>query len=329
MAGLSRDGRILRLLLGAQGYLSGERVGEELGVSRAAVGKAVDGLRDLGFVIEARSHQGYRLLSEPDAVLPCRVEARREQAVLGQPLVHFTSIDSTNLEARRRAEGHAPSGLCLVAEHQSAGRGRLDRRWSAPPGTCLLFSLLLRPPLPPSEVFALTNLAALAVCRAVEGMGVLRPAIKWPNDVFLDGRKLAGILTEFACRAESLDHVVLGVGLNVNLTPAQLAKLPAPAASLRAASGRKWDRAALLATILDQLSHLYAALLSGEKPALAAEYNARSFLQGKQVQVRDGEKVLLGRALEVASDGALTLALDDGSRVVIRHGDVSVLGISD
>lgn len=329
MPALSRDGRILRLLLRADGPLSGQLMGEKMGISRSAVGKAVEGLRAQGFAIEARPRQGYRLLAEPDAVLPCRVEARRESAGLGLPLLHFPTMDSTNLEARRAAEAGAPHGLCLVAEHQSAGRGRLNRRWIAPSGTCLLFSLLLRPPLKPAEVFALTNLAALAVCRAVEGMSDLRPAIKWPNDVFLDGRKLAGVLTEFACRAESLEHVVVGAGLNVNLTPSQLGKLPAPAASLRAALGAKWDRAALLAAILDQLDALYVSLLAGDKPGLAAQYNARSHLLGKQVQVRDGEKVLRGRALEVAADGALLIALEGVGQAVIRHGDVSVLGIAD
>jgi BirA family biotin operon repressor/biotin-[acetyl-CoA-carboxylase] ligase len=190
----------------------------------------------------------------------------------------------------------------------------------------LLFSLLLRPALALGEVFSLTNLAAVAVCRAVEGMSDLKPQIKWPNDVYLDGRKLAGILTEFTCRAERLDHVVVGVGLNVNPTAAQLAKVPAPAASLRAASGRVWDRALLMAAILGQADSLYRALLAGERDELTAAYNARSWLQDRQVQVRDGEKVRVGIARGVAADGALLLE-EKGQVVTIHHGDVSVLGV--
>ncbi len=324
---VSRAGQVLGLLLAGDAPVSGQEMGIRLGCTRASVGKAVEALRALGLVIEARQNQGYRLLKEPTALLACRVEARLPAGSLGLPLLHFASIDSTNLEARRRAETGAPHGLCLVADHQSAGRGRLDRRWSAPAKACLLFSLLLRPALPLSQVFSLTNLAALAVCRAIETQSDLRPQIKWPNDVFLEGRKLAGILTEFTCRAERLDHVVLGVGLNVNLSQAQLERLPAPAASLRAASGRPWDRALLLAAILGELTRLRETLLAGQGAELARQYRERSFLIGKRVTVRDGEQVRQGLAREVAWDGALLLEQDDGSRLAIHHGDVSVLGI--
>jgi BirA family biotin operon repressor/biotin-[acetyl-CoA-carboxylase] ligase len=302
-------------------------MGALLGCSRAAVGKAVEGLRALGFVIEARSNAGYQLLSQPPAPLPPRLEALLPTGSLGLPLLHFAEIDSTNLEARRRAEAGAAHGACLVAEYQSAGRGRLDRRWSAPAGSCLLFSLLLRPRLGLSEVFSLTNLMAVALCRAVEELCGLHPAIKWPNDVFLDGRKLAGILTEFTCRAERLDHVVVGVGLNVNLSAEQLAQLPAPAASLLAASGQEWDRALLLAAILREASRLYTQLLAGGREELTAEYNRRCWLQGRRVEVRQGDQVLAGLVLGVASDGALILEPEPGQTILIRHGDVHVLSI--
>jgi BirA family biotin operon repressor/biotin-[acetyl-CoA-carboxylase] ligase len=254
------------------------------------------------------------------------VEARLAAGGLGLPFIHLAEIDSTNLEARRRAEAGLTHGACLAADFQSAGRGRLDRRWQAPRASCLLFSLLLRPALALSEVFSLTNLAAVAVCQAVEGMSDLRPLIKWPNDVYLDGRKLAGILTEFTCRAERLDHVVVGVGLNVNLTAAQLAKLPAPAASLRAASGQAWDRALLMAAILGQADALYRRLMAGGRAELTQAYNARSWLQDRRVQVRDAGEVRVGLARGVADDGALLLE-ENGRIVTIHHGDVSVLGV--
>ncbi|MBI5523795.1 MAG: biotin--[acetyl-CoA-carboxylase] ligase [Desulfarculus sp.] len=324
---LSRPGQVLKLLLEASAPRSGQEMGALLGCSRAAVGKAVDVLRAQGFGIEARPNAGYLLLHEPPLPLPARLEALLPTGGLGLPLWYFSEIDSTNLEARRRAEQGAPHGACLVAEYQSAGRGRLDRRWSAPAGSCLLFSLLLRPDMALAEVFGLTNLMAVALCRAIEDQCGLEPAIKWPNDVFLEGRKLAGILSEFTCRAERLDHVVVGVGLNVNLTPQDLAHLPAPAASLLAASGQTWDRAPLLAAIMREASDLYGQLLAGGRQRLTAEYNQRSWLQDRMVEVRQGDQVLSGWARGVAEDGALVLEQATGQTTLIRHGDVSVLSV--
>ena len=325
MPTISRSAQVLRLLLEAKGPRSGEEMGESLGCSRAAVGKTVSVLRQQGFDIQARSNQGYTLLSEPKDLLDVRVEARLEPDSLGIPFLHFQELDSTNLEARRQAEAGAPHGACLAAEHQSAGRGRLDRRWLAPKGACLLFSLILRPQLHLDQVFGLTSLAALAVCRALEGLSDLKPLIKWPNDVFLDGKKLAGILTEFTSRAENLEFVGVGVGLTVNLTGGQLAKLPAPAASLKAATGKPWDRAVLLARILSEASRLYGRAAPHALPDMTAEYAARSLLAGRQVTVRDGDQVLNGIARGIDESGALLLEESPGRIRVIRHGDVSVI----
>jgi BirA family biotin operon repressor/biotin-[acetyl-CoA-carboxylase] ligase len=159
----------------------------------------------------------------------------------------------------------------------------------------------------------------------VESLSDLKPLIKWPNDVFLNGEKLAGILTEFTSRAEELEFVVVGVGLNVNLTPGQLAKLPAPAASLKAAMGRPWDRAVLLARILAEASALYGKLEPYSMPDLAQEYQARSLLAGRQVTVRDGETIRSGIAKGIDESGALLLEEAHGRTTLIRHGDVSVL----
>ncbi len=326
----SRPAQVLRLLLEAQAPRSGQEMGRLLGCSRAAVGKTVNLLREQGFVIAARPRLGYQLISEPDQVLPARVEARLQDHELGRPLLHFPEIDSTNLEARRRAEAGAPHGTCLVAEHQSAGRGRLDRRWLAPSGTCLLFSLILRPyRLGLNQVFGLTGLAALALCRALEAGGGPAPLIKWPNDLYLEGGKLAGILTEFTCRAERLEFVVVGVGLNVNLTPAQLKRLPAPAASLRQATGKKWDRAAILARFLDQAGELYRQALAGGWEELRRMYQRRFLLRDKLVTVRDGDQVLKGRARGVDQVGALILETDPGRVVKVSHGDVSILAMEE
>ncbi len=314
---------VLRLLLASDGPHSGQEMARRLGCSRAAVGKAVAALRGQGFVIDAKPRSGYLLRSEPEPVLPARVEARLAPGSLGLPFWHFGEIDSTNLEARRRAEAGAPHGACLAAERQSAGRGRLGRTWSAPSGTSLLWSLILRPDWGLARVFLLTNLAALAVCRAVEQASDLRPLVKWPNDVYLDGAKLAGVLTEFTCRAERVEFVAVGVGLNVNQTAAQLNALDQPAASLRAASGHTWDRAVLLAAVLGQMDALYRQLREQGPEVVLAEYQRRSLLLGKTVQVREGEVLRRGEVTGFGPDGSLLLREKDGVHEV-RHGDVSL-----
>lgn len=325
----SAAARVLALMLAAGGPVSGQDMGRELGCSRAAVGKAVGALREQGFVIDARPGEGYRLVHEPDAVLPSRVEARLAPGGLGSPLIYFEETASTNLEARRLAEAGAPHGTTVAAEHQSAGRGRLDRSWQAPRGSSLLFSLILRPDFTVDRVFVLNNVVSLAICRALEAGGGLRPLIKWPNDVYLEGGKLAGILTEFTGRAERVDHVVVGVGLNVNLDPADLGPVRTPAVSLLGVTGRRWDRAALLASILDEASALYRNLVDGRQAELMAAYLERSLLRHRRVEVADGDTLRSGVVRGFAEDGALLLDQDGQGSCTVRHGDVSLLSLGE
>jgi len=324
VAEASPGGQVLRLLIHGNGERSGQEMAQRLGISRAAVAKTITSLRAQGLEIDAAPRRGYRLISEPPLLLPAMVEARLKPGSLGLPVHHFQEIDSTNLEARRRAETGAPHGTCLVAEHQSAGRGRLDRRWQAPKGSALLFSIILRPDLSLRRVFALNNLVSLAVCRALEKHGGLAPAIKWPNDVYLEGKKLAGVLTEFTSRAEAVEYAVVGVGLNVNQEPAWLAGLDQPAMSLLAATGHAWERATLLAQILEETTALHDQFVAGGGDDLAQEYARRSLILGLDVTVRQGQAVRRGKAVGFAPEGALLLE-ENGQVSPIHHGDVSLL----
>ena len=320
----STAGEVLRLLLNGNGERSGQDMAQRLGISRAAVAKAISSLRTQGLKIEAAPRRGYRLVSEPPLLLPAMVEARLKPGSLGLPFYYFPEIDSTNLEARRRAEAGAPHGTCLVAEHQTAGRGRLDRRWQAPKDSALLFSIILRPELSLRRVFALNNLISLAVCRSLEKHGGVGAAIKWPNDVYLEGKKLAGVLTEFTSRAEAVEYAVVGVGLNVNQKLDWLAGLDQPAMSLMAATGHAWDRATLLAQILEEMTALHEHFMSGGGQVLAQEYAERSLILGLEVTVREGKAVRKGKAVGFAPEGALLLE-EEGEINPIHHGDVSLL----
>ncbi|MCZ7570132.1 MAG: biotin--[acetyl-CoA-carboxylase] ligase [Ardenticatenaceae bacterium] len=261
----------------------------------------------------------------PDALLAALIK-RLTTTTFGRPAESrwLGQVDSTNLIARAVARAGAPEGTLIVAEEQLAGRGRLGRRWQAPYGSSLLVSLLLRPP-PTVSPALLPFVAAVAVAETLEQLFVLQPALKWPNDVQVGGRKLVGILAESDYIGDRLDAVVVGVGLNVNIAPDLLAPLAAPATSLLVELGRPVARVPLLATFLARWEQRYHALLAGESPLPA--WRRRAPMLGAPVEVRPAEgPPWAGVALDVTASGAL-LVRDAGSTVRTVHAaDVSVRG---
>ncbi len=265
------------------------------------------------------------------AVLLAGMPTRR----LGRPLIYHRVIDSTNEEARRLAAAGSPEGTLVIAETQTAGRGRRGRRWVAPAGRCLLFSLLLRPKLPPARLFALTMAAGLAVRGAVMDQLGLVPALKWPNDVYIAGRKAAGILVESAFAGGELDFMVLGIGINVNVRPEELAeptagdhddrtlgRLSDTATSLMAAAGRPVSRQELLWGILRRFEGWYERILAGESPL--EEWKGALMEWGQEVAIEAGGERIVGRVVEVTDDGALGLALPDGRLRCFYGGEASL-----
>lgn len=242
---------------------------------------------------------------------------------VGRRWVFLHETASTNDFARDLAREGAAEGTLVVAEYQTAGRGRLARRWHAPPGTCLLLSLIFRPPLAPHQVQRLTMVCGLAVLDAVAASSGLQVGLKWPNDVLIGGRKLGGILTEVDLRGDRVEHAVVGIGLNVNLDPGQIPQdLPVPATSLSQELGRPVDRLALLRFLLQAVEDRYVALCRGESPH--GEWAQRLITLGQPVVVQQGGEPLVGVAEGVGADGALLLRLPDGRQVRILAGDVSM-----
>jgi BirA family biotin operon repressor/biotin-[acetyl-CoA-carboxylase] ligase len=325
MRSLELTAKVLRLLIFAEGPLETERISRELGQGPKLAARAIEELRRLGFVIESQSGKGYSLKSEPGQVLPVRMLARLEPGAMGLPYHYYPKLDSSNLKARQLALAGEAHGACVCTDYQTAGRGRLGRQWRAPAGACLLFSPIFRPDINIDMVFGITNITALATCLALEEICGVNPRIKWPNDLYLGGVKLAGILTEFTAKRDRVQFVIPGTGINVNLGPEELNLLPAPAASIMAATGRKWDRAEILAGIMSQLGRLYPMFMGCDAAKLASLYKARSMTIGNPITVRDGDKVISGLALGVAADGALILQKVSGDIVHITHGDVTVL----
>jgi BirA family biotin operon repressor/biotin-[acetyl-CoA-carboxylase] ligase len=313
-------------------FLSGEQVSAQLGLSRTAVWKAVDALRKAGYGIEARSGVGYRLVALPDALTEEEIRSfLGETGTVGRRLCCLGEVDSTNTYAKKLAIAGAADGTVVVADSQTAGRGRLDRSFQSPKGLGIYLTALLRPELPPEQLLPVTALCAVAVSDAVERVCGLRPQIKWTNDLVLGGRKLCGILTEMSLEGESgrLQYLVLGMGVNVLQRPENFSpEVRKFATSLAAELGHPVSRPALAAAEIEELDRLYAALRSGDTAAYLEVYRRDCVTLGREVQLlrADGSREHV-TALDVDDRFGLVVRRESGETAVIRSGEASVRGM--
>ena len=253
------------------------------------------------------------------------IKSGLSSSLFGVNIVYHTALGSTNDLAKDLALRGAPEGTVVVTEEQTAGKGRRGRSWLAPGKTNLLFSILLRPALSPNRVFSLTMALALAALEAIEGETGLWCMIKWPNDLYVGSRKLAGILTEFAGKDRQVDWVVLGLGLNVNWCPEEgKGGSRFSATSIFAETQEKFARNGLLVQILKQFESHHERLLSGGGDDLYRKWNEYSLVLGKEVVIESEERRISGKAVRIDENGALILEDERGRVHVITHGDVSL-----
>lgn len=244
--------------------------------------------------------------------------------LIGQSIVYYSSVGSTNEVLKELAVQGAPEGTLVIADQQTAGRGRLGRKWLAPPGASLLLSLLFCPDLAPDQAQRLTMICSLAIADAIEGLTGLSVGLKWPNDIFIRGKKAGGILTESGTTGGHLNYVVVGMGLNVNLAVSTLPELRDLATSLSQELGREVSRLELLWKTLEGIEARYNSLMRGDSPH--EEWAARLINLGRQVQVTTAQGALVGWAEGVDANGALILRTPDGHRLRILAGDVTLRG---
>lgn len=324
---------ILTCLRNSEDYVSGQQLCERLGVSRTAVWKVINQLKEEGYRIESIPSRGYRLVETPaDVYSGSEIASRLHTKWAGQKLYFFESTGSTNPDAKRFAEEGAPHGTTVVADRQTAGRGRRGRSWESPAGTSIYFTIVIRPTFVPDKASMITLVMALSVAEAIQQATGLDTGIKWPNDIVVNGKKVVGILTEMSMTPEmnEIQFLVAGVGVNVNQEssedfPEEIRKT---ATSLRIESGRQTDRAALLERILARFETDYETFertldLSG----LQTRYEARLVGRNAAVRVLDPVGEYTGISRGITDTGELIVERETGETVLVYAGEVSVRGL--
>ena len=320
-------GEILKLLKETDGYVSGQELCRRFGVSRTAVWKVINQLKEEGYEIEAVRNRGYALKGAGDVLSEAELLSCLKTEWAGGRTVYFDATDSTNVQAKRLAEAHAPHGTLVVSDRQDGGKGRRGRSWASPSGVGIWMSLILRPEIAPSSASMLTLAAALAVREGIREETGLSPLIKWPNDLVLNGKKICGILTEMSTELMEIQYVITGIGINVNQRefPPEIRDT---ATSLSLEAGRSFRRSSLIAAILKAFEKDYTAFLkTGDLSLLLEEYNACLVNRGKEVCILDPSGEYRAVAEGIDESGSLLVTLPDGTRREIISGEVSVRGI--
>lgn len=319
--------RILELLRRQEGFLSGEDIGRELSITRAAVWKGIKKLREEGYEIEAVTNRGYRLTNPETMYNKRELEQGLKTKTMGQTIYFYEETDTTNNRARELALEGAPEGTLVVAEKQTAGRGRRGKAWESPLGTGIWMSLVLRPQIAPAEASVLTLLCGLATAEAIEAETGLSAGIKWPNDILINGKKAVGILTEMDCEMSEVHFVIPGIGINVNTAsfPPEIADI---ATSLYLECGKTVSRRRLVHKVLERLEEHYETFLrTGSFAAMLEDYRKHCITLGKEVHVL-GREPFFAEALDITPEGELLVRrADNGKEEVVFSGEVSIRGV--
>ena len=315
-------------LLDSSAYISGQTISRQLGVSRAAVWKAIQQLRDEGYTVESSTNRGYRLTGCPDVLDRTVLQHRLGPHPWAAQLVVLDTVDSTNTFAKALAAQGAPHGTVVISDHQTGGKGRRGRSFVSPKGKGVYLSVILRYEVPPDRLLHLTCVAAEAVRRAVLEVSGLESGIKWTNDLVFEQKKLCGILTELSVVAETglTDYIVCGAGVNCSQLPEDFPPEVAAMATSMLQCGRPVERSALTAAMIRQLHTAAGALLTAPKVWMDG-YRAHCVTLGKDVKIVRGEEETLAHVDGMDDQGALLVTRTDGTKETVFSGEVSVRGM--
>ncbi|WP_273322026.1 biotin--[acetyl-CoA-carboxylase] ligase [Vallitalea guaymasensis] len=319
--------KIIQLLNEADDYISGEEISKQLGVSRTAIWKVINRLKEEGYEIESVTRKGYRLLSSPDILNSEELHYNLNTEIIGNKIINFDKLDSTNQQAKKLALEGASNGTVVIAEEQTAGKGRRGKMWVSPPGTGIWMSVVLRPSVMPENASMLTLVAGLAVCKAVREITNLEASIKWPNDIVVNGKKICGLLTEMNSEIDFINFVVVGIGINVNIEkfPPELDNI---ATSLMIEGNQSYQRKILVKRTLEIFEDYYKKYLETEDlTKIIEEYNEHCINIGRKVRVTGSKQDITGNVKCVTNKGELIVTDQQGEDIVVTSGEVSVRGI--
>lgn len=317
--------KILERLYLEKGFVSGEAISNEHGLSRTAIWKYVKALREDGYEIESRTKKGYMLISMPDNIDFERMQKDLQTTIIGKEIFYYESLESTNTRAKEIAF-QTREGTLVVAEEQTAGKGRLGRNWSSPKNKGIYMSVILKPQMDPVNVARLTLLGAAAINLAFKDIGI-KSEIKWPNDIVVNGKKVAGVLTEMNCELETINYIVLGIGINANLDLQQIPHdLKEKATSLRVEKGEEIDRRDLFVRLVTRMDELYKEFKQTGQIDRAIEIcRENSAVLGKDIVVYQGKDKRQGRAVELNNKGELLVEFETGVENLFS-GEISIRG---
>jgi BirA family biotin operon repressor/biotin-[acetyl-CoA-carboxylase] ligase len=317
--------RVLAALLDRYGvFVPAATLTRYLYFSPAELSRYIETLRTQGATIIFIKDSGYCLQEFPDRLYPILIQDGLHTATVARELHYFPRIDSTNRFAKELAARNAPDGTLVLAEEQTAGRGRLDRPWLAPAFSSILCSVIFFPDLAPASLFRLTMMASVAVVNAINRACKLPATIKWPNDVYLGNKKVCGILTEFSGDQTRVRHAVLGIGLNVNNDFTSHPELEDIATSLQAESGREISRLTVLKALLEELDYCYHLLATGRADDVRKAWEQHALMLGKRVTVSSADETITGIAQGIDADGHLMVIDESGAPREIVSGDVTL-----
>jgi len=305
-------------------HISGEELGKRLNVSRAAVWKHINELRNRGYKIDSSPKSGYSFIKSTHLLLPEEIGLGLNTQIMGKHIVHYAEVSSTQDIAAELARGGAAEGTLVIAEMQKGGRGRKGRSWVSLPEGGIYLSLILRPNLMPSQIVQIPLIAGVALTKAIRETVPLQPMIKWPNDIIIGKKKVGGILTEMSSEIDGVNYIVLGIGLNVNIPASLLAEQTAGiATSLIDEYGAYISRAKLVQCFLSEFEIIYTKFLASGFSSVRDEWKALNNTIGSWVKVSDGGEELEGEALDIDNDGFLLVRKESGDVSRIISGDVS------
>lgn len=303
-------------------YISGEDICRRLKVSRTAVWKHIQHLKEIGYEIMAQPHLGYQIISIPDKMLPDEISDGLQTKFFGKKIISYNSTASTNDIAYNLAEQKAQEGTLVIAEEQLKGKGRLGRNWVSPQGKGIYATLILRPQLAPNEAGKITLMAAVGIAKAIRSYTGLDSLIKWPNDILVDNEKVCGILTEMSAEQDLVNFVILGMGVNINT---EKHELPKGATSLKLKSKKEVNRLGFLKMMLQELEQEYLKIKNKNFAEIINQWRNLSLTLGKRICIKYKDDFLEGQALDIDEQGALIVRDDLGFLHNFLSGDVTLV----